>query len=438
MALQKIYGLRFIESQSLGDGLWSTDAGQKLSESKLNLAYTTTALNNSITGLKEKKILLFNEVPSVAVSTGNTSKDVTTGVTAASFYGTFAGSSSVTGVVVSAPDNKCVILDAATKDAIHPSGLTVDVYGRLTYSGGVATLSFYYMDGAVETAYAFGANTNVSVLFPESYNLNDAPYRAFVQGVGYVEGMPAAHTHDLGDIGLSGTGAAASIGIDNTISGFAATTVQGALDEIVSDLSATTGAGTVGYDNTTSGLTATTVQTAIDEVVDEFVAETDLASTSGAGTVGFDVTDGIIVGSATTVQGAIRELETDLDAVSGASLIGFDNTTAAMAGAPATVEAAINTLDSRLDSVVGVTEVIGQDLSAQINGTNDTFTVTASKYTAGTLRVFRQGLNQVKKPLVSDTGAMVAELVPGSGTFKFAADNIPQVGENVIVDYKYS
>ena len=69
--------------------------------------------------------------------------------------------------------------------------------------------------------------------------------------------------------GTTGQSIAAAIGnaidvvYDNTTSGLTATTVQGAIDEIVSKFSR---ALNISYDNTTSGLTAATVQGAIDEM----------------------------------------------------------------------------------------------------------------------------------------------------------------------------
>ena len=63
---------------------------------------------------------------------------------------------------------------------------------------------------------------------------------------------------------------AADIDYDNTISGLAATTAQGAIDEIVLDVSQLS-ASKIGYDGTTSGLSANKVQGAIDELADEKV-----------------------------------------------------------------------------------------------------------------------------------------------------------------------
>lgn len=63
--------------------------------------------------------------------------------------------------------------------------------------------------------------------------------------------------------------AASDVTFDGTASGLSATNVQGAIEEVVSDIPtipATYDADDIVYDNTTGGLTATDAQAAIDEV----------------------------------------------------------------------------------------------------------------------------------------------------------------------------
>ena len=80
---------------------------------------------------------------------------------------------------------------------------------------------------------------------------------AFFVGCGGGGGGTAAEAQDVVN--------AVDVNYTNAISGLAATNVQAAIDEIVSQM-ATTTATNVAYDNSTSGLAATDLQAAVDEV----------------------------------------------------------------------------------------------------------------------------------------------------------------------------
>lgn len=74
----------------------------------------------------------------------------------------------VVGVVVNSPYNKIPLWDQNT-DFIK--NLTGDIiYGRLTESSGVWTLSFYYLNGSVETSYSFSIGQDIKWKYQSLYN----------------------------------------------------------------------------------------------------------------------------------------------------------------------------------------------------------------------------------------------------------------------------
>jgi hypothetical protein len=101
------------------------------------------------------------------VATG-TSTDVSTELTGQ----TPSTSSIIEGVVVNAPYNKIIIRKAfgTELDDTFIDAQGNEVFGRLTESVGVWTLSYFTLIGATETAYSFGAATNVKWYYQELYN----------------------------------------------------------------------------------------------------------------------------------------------------------------------------------------------------------------------------------------------------------------------------
>ncbi|MBL0233245.1 MAG: hypothetical protein IPQ08_06230 [Chitinophagaceae bacterium] len=89
-----------------------------------------------------------------------------------------SSSQTVKGVVVVAPDNK-VILQQATgvnQGAEIKDGSGNIVYGRVTESVGVWTLSYFVLLSGVETAYNFVVATDVAWFYQELFNpITDAP-----------------------------------------------------------------------------------------------------------------------------------------------------------------------------------------------------------------------------------------------------------------------
>lgn len=111
---------------------------------------------------------------------------------------------------------------------------------------------------------------------------------------------------------------ASDVNYDNTVSGLAATDVQDAIDEVVSDIPTGFAATAITYDNTVSGLTAADVQAAIDELqneISQIVPSTPqpiyLTTLSNNGTVSYPLGSHMLVigrpagaGAPTTVTNA--------------------------------------------------------------------------------------------------------------------------------------
>lgn len=90
---------------------------------------------------------------------------------------TASSGSTVAGVVVDPSYNKTIIL--ATSGAFQNEPFTDNegniVYGRITKSGSVWTLSFYTLIGTTETAYSFASSTDFTYFYQELFNpLNSA------------------------------------------------------------------------------------------------------------------------------------------------------------------------------------------------------------------------------------------------------------------------
>jgi len=124
------------------------------------------------------------KVTNMSVNSGNSSVVATSAVTTAL---TTAGDNStavplvassgpsVVGVIVTAPLNLVKIWDTTTKMVLSSSAGT-EVYGKLTNSGSVYTISFYYLDGAgVEQAHTFSSNQAFDFDFCYRYKFEQIP-----------------------------------------------------------------------------------------------------------------------------------------------------------------------------------------------------------------------------------------------------------------------
>jgi len=99
-----------------------------------------------------------------------TSKDVSL-----SFTGKLSGGASAqAGVITTTALNNTPLYDSTTNTYIEDAQ-GQRVYGRLTYSTGVWTLSFYTNEAGTETAYSFGSSTNINVFYREVFHLANIP-----------------------------------------------------------------------------------------------------------------------------------------------------------------------------------------------------------------------------------------------------------------------
>lgn len=80
----------------------------------------------------------------------------------------------VTGVVVSAPDNRVILrqVSGLQADSGFVDASNNIVYGRLTESSGVWTLTFYSENTGIETPYNFGSATDIRIYYQQLFNLN--------------------------------------------------------------------------------------------------------------------------------------------------------------------------------------------------------------------------------------------------------------------------
>jgi len=171
-----------------------------IAEANLNLAFSTSALNAAIGTVAAKKLLTYIGIQGTLSSGTNVSKIVTTEILAASPSGIPNGSEALSGIVTTMPNNKVQIRNTATQQPIESAPGGADVFGRLTQAAGVYTLSYLYVAAGVETAFTMPADVGIDILFPESIDFNSLPFNAIVNGVSFVDGLPADHQHTLASI----------------------------------------------------------------------------------------------------------------------------------------------------------------------------------------------------------------------------------------------
>ena len=108
-----------------------------------------------------------------------TTTALTTALSTAGFGGgtvplTPSGNENVSGVITTSMNNTVLIFDGTTKEVIS-DGNGNEVYGRLTESGGVYTLSYYSLVGGVETNYDFTIATSIDFEFSYRFEFKDLP-----------------------------------------------------------------------------------------------------------------------------------------------------------------------------------------------------------------------------------------------------------------------
>lgn len=124
------------------------------------------------------------KVSGAAVLANSSSLNVTTSLTSALTIagdgGTavalvVSGSNTAGGVIVNSPYNRCEVFNSTSKKKIATT-VGDEVYGRLSQSSGVYTLSFYSLpNSGTETPYVFPANSTIDFDFNYRYSLDQLP-----------------------------------------------------------------------------------------------------------------------------------------------------------------------------------------------------------------------------------------------------------------------
>lgn len=124
------------------------------------------------------------KITGITVTSSNSSVVVTSAITSALTVAGDGGVSvplqvssgtTVGGVITTAPLNYTDIWNNVSKDKLETTTAR-EVYGRITNSGSVYTLSFYYLDSSgVEQPYIFTATTTIDFDFNYRFEFHQAP-----------------------------------------------------------------------------------------------------------------------------------------------------------------------------------------------------------------------------------------------------------------------
>jgi hypothetical protein len=83
------------------------------------------------------------------------------------------------GVITTGDHNRVEIFDNATKTKLA-DGSNNEVYGRITEAGGAYTLTYYVLDGGVETAHSISPATDIDFYFPYRFTADKYPTDAAI------------------------------------------------------------------------------------------------------------------------------------------------------------------------------------------------------------------------------------------------------------------
>lgn len=83
------------------------------------------------------------------------------------------------GVITTGADNTAIIVNTITKAPIA-DGNNREVYGRITETGGVYTLSYFVLVNGTETAHTFGAAVNIDFYFAYRFDIARLPRNALI------------------------------------------------------------------------------------------------------------------------------------------------------------------------------------------------------------------------------------------------------------------
>ena len=88
-------------------------------------------------------------------------------------------SSSVMGVITSGNNNKCMVYNYTNASNIQDASGN-EVYGRLTQTSNIYTISFYSLINGTETAYNFVSTTLITYVFRYIFDFYRIPYDALI------------------------------------------------------------------------------------------------------------------------------------------------------------------------------------------------------------------------------------------------------------------
>jgi len=113
---------------------------------------------------------------SVVVTTQLTSALTTAGEGGVSVPLVSSTTTAQNGVCTTAPINKCEIWDNTTKQKITAGSTQNEIYGKMTISSSIYTLSFYYLDNSgVEQSYSFPSSGTIDFDFIYRYRFHEFP-----------------------------------------------------------------------------------------------------------------------------------------------------------------------------------------------------------------------------------------------------------------------
>jgi hypothetical protein len=188
-------------------------ADSHLSTGALHFAADTTSLANKKTIFNSQKSgasVIFTVGPSADVSAA------LAGETAVTSAGTTEG------VIADASKNTCAMRDSNMN--IITDGASHEVYGRLTESGGVWTLTYHIL-APTEQAYSLTVQYATGyLLVPKRYNLNNAPEDSFRGASLFTSNVTGIAEHIA-----QATGAHAATAVSVTFAGFTTKNVEASL-----------------------------------------------------------------------------------------------------------------------------------------------------------------------------------------------------------------
>lgn len=189
-----------------------------LSIGDLHFAADTTSLTN-------KKVVFNLQLDSVSLTSG-ASADISSSLSSETAV---TSASSSEGVIVDTPKNRCTLRDVNFAPIVD--GSSREVYGRLTFSLGVWTLTYFVDISGVQTAFSLPVTySNAHVMVPKRFNLNIAPEDSFRNAAQFTTSTAAIAAHI---VQATGAHAASAISVADAGNHFTTDNVEAALQAIV-------------------------------------------------------------------------------------------------------------------------------------------------------------------------------------------------------------